>query len=49
MDQIKFTLFAKLLYSLFIRGILKKAVAHSGNKIDDAAFEMIDRVAFGEK
>ncbi len=49
MDPVQLTLLGRLIYRLFIRKFLKKAVYNSENTIDDAAFKMIDEVAFGKK
>ncbi len=44
----KFGLLTKLIYNLFFRKKLAKAVKNSENKIDDAALKLIDSVAAGE-
>lgn len=49
MDPIQLGLLGRLIYKLFFRNIIKKAVESSANTIDDAAFKMIDEVAFGKK
>ena len=48
-DAVQFGVFFKLVYTLFLRDVLVKAVGHSKNTIDDKALEMIDLVAFGDK
>ena len=46
-NAIKFGLLARMIYRLFLRDYLVKAVRNSENEIDDAALEMIDSVAAG--
>ena len=46
-NAIKFGLLARLIYRLFLREYLVKAVENSENTIDDEALEMIDNLATG--
>lgn len=49
MDRVQLTMLGRLIYKLFLRKVLKKAVSRSSNTIDDVAFQMVEEVAFGTK